>query len=185
MWRERDDRGNLMLLSGIVLTIAFVLTALTLSQVSSIERAAAADQTSPVVGEWRFVHERLATNLRTAVDPDTKIDGFNNTTMPAISAAFRTIEAGKGFDTSLRIAFGAERQLLNLAGTHYSVVSDDGRIAFTSAVDANLDDGVIWQTPCPDPTGPIGGCLGGVIVDVYLSDGVSSVTERMVFGVNQ
>lgn len=182
--RQDDDRGNLMLLSGIVLTIAFVLTALTLSQVSSIERAAAADQVSPVIAEWRFVHDRLATNLRTAVAADTKNATFNNTVFPAIAASFRNIEAEKGFDTSLRIAYGAERGILNAGQTQYSAVSDDGKVTFSSPVDDQLDDGWIWLVPCPDAAGPVTGCLGGVLVDVYLSDGISSISERMLFGVN-
>lgn len=182
--RQGDDRGNLMLLSGIVLTIAFVLTALTLSQVSSIERSAAADQVSPVIAEWRFVHDRLATNLHTAIAPDTKNDTLNLTVFPAIAATFRNIEAEKGFDTALRLVWGGERAILNAPKTHYSAVSDDGKVAFSSPVDANLDDGWIWMVPCPDPAGPIAGCLGGVIVSVYLTDGISSVNETMLFGVN-
>jgi hypothetical protein len=188
MRATRDDQANLMLLSGIVITIAFVLTALTLSQVSSLERASAADATTPVIAEWRFVHDRLASNLRTAVAPDTKNATFNNTIFPAIAATFRNIEAEKGFDTSMRLAFGAEnakneRSLVS-AGS-YAAYSDDGRTLFNWAQDPNLDDGLVWKNPCPDPSGPVGGCIAGVYVVVHLSDGLSSIDESILFAVNQ
>lgn len=187
---RESDGGQLMMLAGIVITISFILTALTLSQVSALEKQAAADGPSPIITEWRFLHERLASNFQTAVGPETTNATFNDTVLPTVIATFRNIEAEKGYDTVIRLAGGAafdrgERHLVDpLAPTKYKATTDDGSVTFTHAIDGK-DDGILWQTPCPDPTGPAGGCLGGIYVYVRLTDGAATLEETMLFPLNQ
>lgn len=176
-----------MLLSGVVITIAFVLTALTLAQVSSLERAAASDRSSPLGEEWRFLHERLGTNLRVAVTSDLSNTTFVATTFPTIVATFRNIEAEKGYDTVIRLAGNesavnkTERDLVSAA--LYNAHAVDGSVKFDWAWDY-VGDGILWRKPCPDITAPAAGCIGGVLVYVYLSDGASSIEEVILFPVN-
>lgn len=183
-----DDGGQLMLLAGIVITIAFLLTSLTLSQVSQLERQAAAEKPATLTGEWRFLHERLAANLESAVPPDLTAQTFKGTTFPIIAATFRNIEAEKGYDTVLRLADAntkynkSEQLLLDASGTRYSAVSSDGSFTFDLPFDG-VYDGVIYDPTCPD-TEYVGGCIVGVLVFVHLTDSTSTMSEVILFAVN-
>lgn len=191
----RDDSAQLMMLAGIVLTISFILTALTLAQVTALEREAAAQGPSTIVGEWRFLHERLQTNLKVGVSTETTIDSFKSTVMPTITATFRNLAAEKGYDLVLRLASdgnyivtGNEQALLGGTppGPNYVPAiakTYDETVSYSHASDGTMD-GILWQTPCPDPTGPPGGCIGGVYVFVRLSDGVTSLEESILFHAN-
>ncbi|MEA3202146.1 MAG: hypothetical protein QOE90_3574 [Thermoplasmata archaeon] len=186
-----------MLVSGIVITIAFLLTALTLSQVSSIERQAAADKPTSLATEWRFLHDRLQTNLNSAVTVDTTNDTFVNTTWPAVAASFRGIEAEKGYDLVLRIAGnntgGLNAFNLTENGTgvtsggafnHYSKASFDGSVSYTWNSD-HVDDGLIWNPTCLDTTNGAGWCLQGVLVSMHMADATTSIDEVVLFAVNK
>jgi hypothetical protein len=194
-----DDDGNLMLLAGILITIAFILTALTLAQVASLERAAAAEPTSSIATEWRFLHDRIPNNVNVSIASDTRNDTFLNVTFPAIAETFRSVEASKGYDVELRLGgngtsvFANERSFTTgLQGAFkdptYSV---DGRVNYGKLQMApyngaalpwdNVGDGLIWGA-CPDGTS--GGCAIGVVVYVHLSDGASTIEETMVVPAN-
>lgn len=184
----RDDRGQLMMLAGIVITIAFILTALTFSQVSSMEKQAASEGPSPIIAEWRFLHERLASNFRTAVGTETDITDFTTDVMPTVLATFRAIEAEKGYDLLMRLAADPvydpnESDLLNLAGTNYDATSADGSATYADTFDG-LADGLIHDDPCPD-TSDTDACLSGVYVYVRLTDGTAVMEETILFALNQ
>jgi hypothetical protein len=191
-----EDGGQLMLVSGIVITIAFLLTALTLSQVGSIERQAAADKPTSLAAEWRFLHDRLKSNLQTAVSPDTTNDTLINTTWPAVTATFRNIEAEKGYDLVLRIAgnttsgVGSFNLSENLTGTtsagvfaQYNAVSFDGTLTFNWVADGK-DDGLIWKQHCLDQSGGDVWCVQGVLVAMHLSDSTTNIDEVVLLPVN-
>lgn len=179
-----------MLLAGVVLTISFILTALTLSQVASLEREAAAEAPSPLVAEWRFLHERLATNLVTAIGPDTDNDTFQTSTLPTIAATFRSVEAEKGYDLVLRAAGGEqyagngnEAQLVS--GSVYDATTYDEEVTFSHGADDDLEDGTLWQKPCPDSEAPAAGCIVGAYLFVRISDGETTLEESILFATNQ
>ncbi|GEM_PF-3717579 len=185
-----------MLVSGIVITIAFLLTALTLSQVSSIERQAAADKPTSLSAEWRFLHDRLKTNLQTAVSVDTTNDTLINTTWPAVAATFRNIEAEKGYDLVLRIAgnttsgvgtfnLSENRTGITSGGvfTTYNATSFDGQTTFNWAADGK-DDGLIWHASCLDQTNGNVGCIQGVLVGMHLADQSTNIDEVVLIAVN-
>jgi hypothetical protein len=185
-----------MLVSGIVITIAFLLTALTLSQVASIERQAAADKPTSLAAEWRFLHDRIKTNLQTAVSPDTTNDTLINTTWPAVAATFRNIEAEKGYDLVMRIAGntttgrGTFNMSENLTGTTvagvfttYNAVSFDGTFTFNWAADGK-DDGLLWKQHCLDQTVGDVWCVQGVLVAMHLSDATTNIDEVVLVPVN-
>lgn len=185
------DHAQLMMLAGIVLTISFIVTALTLSQVSAMQREAAARTSTPILGEWRFLHDRLGPNIDTAVGAETSIAAFEDTILPTIQATFRSVLAEKGYDLVLRAAgdattapTGMEAQLLNVAQTHYAAWSWDGTVHYTQAKDADTTDGILWLD-CPISGGIGGKCIAGVYVYVHLTDGTASVEESILFAVNQ
>lgn len=183
-----DEGGQLMLLAGIVITIAFLLTSLTLSQVSSLERQAAAEKPTSLADEWRFLHERIGANLESAVPPDLSVSTFKGTTFPIIAATFRNIEAEKGYDTVLRLADSSatygkgEADLLDAALANYDAVSSDGAYTFALPYDGT-SDGVVYDASCPD-TDYVGGCIVGVLVFVHITDSTSTMTEVILFPVN-
>lgn len=184
----REDSGQLMLLAGIIVTSAFILTALTLSQVSTIERQSATDKPSTLSSEWRFLHERLATNFATAASPELTNGTFKDSTLQAVVATFRNIEAEKGYDMVIRLAAPTfdttEADLVDASSPpRYAATSADGEVPFAFHYDGT-DDGILWQYPCPDTTAT-GGCIAGVYVYVRISDGASSMEETMLFAVNQ
>lgn len=181
-----------MMLAGIILTISFILTSLTLAQVATLEKQAAQEAPSPIIVEWRFLHERLASNVRTAVTPETTIQSFRDSLVPTLGATFRTLAAEKGYDIVLRLASdgnfannGNEASLLNGAGTQYDAWTYDGRHHFTQVKDAFPNDGVLWEMPCPDASGPAAGCITGVYLFIRLADGSTSIEESVLFSVNR
>lgn len=191
MRRRSDDSGQLMMLAGIVLTISFILTSLTLAQVNSLEREAADAESSPILSEWRFLHDRLRSNLETAVNPETTNQSFNETLLPTIAATFRAVQAEKGYDLVIRKAGGAEyaptgneASLLNVAGTHYQEWSYDGSTRFAGPAVGETTDGILWELTCPE-TGTTPGCIGGIYLYVRLSDATTTIAESILFAVNR
>lgn len=193
----REEGGQLLMLAGIVLTISFILTALTLSQVSAMEREAAARTSSPILGEWRFLHDRLGPNLDTAIGAETDNPTFLQTILPTVQATFRSVFAEKGYDLVLRAAAdagvaptGHEAQLVNSGQTHYDAWSWDGAVRFDHPIPAasphnSLTDGVIWHDTCPISGGVGGKCIVGVYIYVKMTDGTSSIEESILFAINQ
>lgn len=181
--RRRDD-GNLMLLSGIIVTIAFIMTALTLAQVSSLERQAATQTPTTISQEWRFIHERLRSNINTSYTPDLSNATFADVVFPAITETFRSVEAEKGYDAIIRLAdsgLKVNKTETTMTWPAYSI--DGSQVTRTAEDDAY--DGLIFAKPCRDAIGgPANGCVNGVLVSVRLSDGVSTIEEVMLFAVN-
>lgn len=177
-----------MMLAGIVLTLSFILTALTLAQVTAIEREAAAQGPSTIISEWRFLHARLQSNLKTGVSTETTEQSFVDTVLPTISATFRNLAAEKGYDLVLRLASdgnyvvtGNEAALLS--GGNYAATTYDGTVTYSHASDSDMD-GILWQQPCPDASAPATGCIGGVYLFVRLSDGTTTLEETILFHAN-
>lgn len=192
LMRPRSDGGQLMMLAGIVLTISFILTSLTLSQVASLEKEAAQEAPTAIIAEWRFLRERLASNVETAITPETTIQAYQTTIIPTLAATFRALTADKGYDIVLRnasdghfAATGNEASLI--VGANYDAWTYDGAIHFTHAAaeDSDHADGVIWQATCPDTSGPASGCISGVYLFIRLADGTTSMEESVVFAVNR
>lgn len=189
--RAMRDDGNLMLLAGIVVTIAFVTTALTLSQVATLERQAVTGATSSLAAEWRFIRDRLAASVNASVTPDMKNETFLQATLPAIVATYRGVEAEKGYDvvirpaTSLALYNKTEASLLSppVTGSVYDAYTFDGaRVSW--AADPNTGDALLWRAPCADPNGPATGCISAIVLSVQMSDGVSTVHEVLVVATN-
>lgn len=191
-----SDDGQLMMLAGIVLTISFILTALTLSQVAALEREAAAQGPLAIVSEWRFLHDRLGSNLKTAIAPETTIEALRSVVLPTVQATFRSVESEKGYDLVLRLAggvayapWGNEASLINTVPEpdRYQAWTWDKTVYFDHPKDQDGDqaDGVLWQQPCPDPSAPAAGCIGGVYLHVTLTDGTSSLSESILFATNR
>ncbi len=184
---DRRDEGQLLILAGVVLTLAFIVTSLTLAEVSSLERQAANERTTPIIGEWRFLHERIATNLEVAIAPETTNETFEENLFPRIAATFRNVQEEKGYDTVLRLAGSsfAESEFDLTNGTHYVNAYTTSGLLVTSDPWDGLDSGILWKTPCPDPSGPAAGCIVGVYLFVRLADPTSSMEETILFAVNQ
>lgn len=183
--RPQEDGANLMLLSGILITVAFIVTALTLAQVSSLERQAAADTHAVLSNEWRFLHERIPANVNVSIASDTKNDTFLNITFPAIAETFRSVEAGKGYDIELRLANSSRPASVTtepslVTAGKYAAYSVDGRVRYNQTYDG-VPDGILWGA-CPD--GMPGGCAVGVLVYVHLSDGASTIEESILVPTN-
>ena len=183
-----EDSANLMLLSGILITTAFIVTALTLAQVSSLERQAAAETPAIMSSEWRFMHERVPANVNSSMGAETGNATFFNVTFPAIAETFRSVEAGKGYDIAIRLAGSTlppaiivESDLLDTSGFNYAAYSIDGKVHYSQPYDG-VSDGLIWGA-CHD--GRTGGCAIGVLVHVHLTDGASTVEETILVPTNQ
>lgn len=185
--RRRDDGGNLMLLAGIVVTIAFVTTALTLSQVASLERQASSEPSTTLAGEWRFLRDRLAASVATSVTVDLTDDAFNDTTLPAVVATFRGIQAEKGYDVAIRrattLSLFNKTEASIVSGGNYDAWSVNGKHA-NWPKDSDQTDGILWEAPCADGSGPTTGCIGGVLLSIHLADGESSLSEVILIRTN-
>lgn len=181
-----------MLLSGIMITIAFIMTAMTVSQVASLEREAATQKPSSLATEWRFIHARLASNFNTAITLETKNETFKEVTFPAIAETFRAVEAEKGYDIVIRLAGSSlavnktEADLVSGLAYKADLTSVDGLYSDFAGAPMDPDaDGILHYGPCPDAAGPASGCIGALLVAVHLSDGLDTINEVMLFGVNR
>jgi hypothetical protein len=186
---RRDDGGQLMILAGIVLTLGFIMTSLTLAQVSELERQAAAEKPSPLVAEWRFLHERLATNLEVAISDETTNETFNDTVLLRVAATFRNVEEGKGYDLVIRkaeagYARNEEDSLVTSGSYSPKARTPAGNVVTTAAYDGH-NDGILWASPCPADGASSSGCIVGVYLFVRLSDPYASIEETILFAVNQ
>lgn len=177
-----------MLVSGIVVTIAFLLTSLTLSQLSGLEREAAAEKPAPVAAEWRFLHQRVSANVQVATTPDLSLNAFNATTFPAVAATFRAIEAEKGYDAVIRLAgahAGLPRSELDLVSAgKYANWTYDGKVHYAHDYDG-VNDGMLWKSPCPDPMAAGPSCIVGVYLYIQLADPTSRMGEFVLVATNQ
>lgn len=195
-----DDDGQLMMLAGIVLTISFILTSLTLAQVTSLEREAEAQTATPIITEWRFLHDRLASNLRTAIGPETTKATLIDSVLPTVQATFRAVESEKGYDLVIRLAgdaaiydaWGSEADLIS--GANYgSKWSSDGSTFFADAIAPDVDhnDGILQyglpgsgaRTHCNDANA-VSPCIAGVYLNVRMTDGETTMQESILFGAN-
>lgn len=179
------------MLAGIVLTISFILTALTLAQVASLEKEAAQEASSPIIGEWRFLHDRLTSNVRTAVTAETSIQSFKDSVLPALGATFRSLAAERGYDFVLRLAddgdfAGNGNEASLIVNGKYANWSHDGATNFSAQPsDADTSDGVLWEQPCAYPGAPLAGCISGLYLYLRLADATTTIEESVLFSVNR
>lgn len=179
-----------MLLAGIIVTISFILTSLTLAQVSALERQAVNERTISLAEEWRFLHDRIGGNLEIAVSPETTNATFNDTIFPTLIATFRGIEMEKGFDTVIRLAGDksmanrTETEILNAGNTNYDALAVDDSLTFSWPYDG-VNDGIIWKQPCENAAAPAAGCIQGVLVFVHVTDGINTMEEVILYAVNR
>lgn len=91
------EGGQLLLLAGIILVLAFVTTALTLGQVAEIEKQATNDQQSPILAEYRFIREKAGSTMRDAVTGSTDNATFI-ATFESMAETFKRMAQEKGYD---------------------------------------------------------------------------------------
>lgn len=174
------------MLAGIIITLAFIMTSMTLSQVASLERETAAQRPSPLAGEWRFLHERIGSALDVAVDESTTVGHFEETTMPRIISTFRSVQEEKGYDVIIRLVDGSasfdksEADLID--GGNYDAWTADGRTHFDHAYDAT-PDGILVHPTCPLDGGIP--CIVGIYLYIRIQSPDAMIEEYILFAVNQ
>lgn len=67
-----------MIVSGILLVLAFAVTALTLSQISDLEKRVASEASTPILSEYRFLREKLGSTLKDSVTRQTTPTEFKS-----------------------------------------------------------------------------------------------------------
>ncbi|HWG91158.1 MAG TPA: fibronectin type III domain-containing protein, partial [Candidatus Thermoplasmatota archaeon] len=177
----RDDGGNLLIVAGITLMLAFIVTSVTLSEVNSLESRSLQDRDNSFLNEYRFLHEKLASSLSTTVASDVDLTQFRSE-FATIEETLRILEAAKGYDVVLRIGdttslspgFKNELAFVNPTTGFYEDWSFDGANNLDHIPYDGTNDGVIRQ----------GSVIVGVVVNLRLSDGVRSVTESVLFPTN-
>ncbi len=183
--REAGDGGQLLLLAGIILALAFLATTLTLNELSSIRSDVAQEQSSPIVNEFDFVRSKINSTLADLVVEDTTNSSLNTTFSDMVDNIVR-VENAKGYDAL--IAKGEpgqpvelnESDLLNGAGTEYDMWSFDGIRDFTGEDYDGQDDGIIWYKEPSDSSGHI----KGIVVYIYLADQATRMDETIVYALN-
>jgi len=189
MWR-RDDRGQMLLLAGFVLVLAFVVTALTLSQVADLEKRATEDAGGALVSEYRFMHDRVGGTLQGAVGLSTDNDTLRDI-FASVVATFKNIEHEKGYDVSIVLAgddAGVSRDedfFVDLATGRFKAGTEswDGATDYSNVRYDLVNDGILW-TKAGRCSTVANGCVSGVVVRIFLSDGVSTMDESVVYAVN-
>lgn len=173
------DRGQLLLLSGIILALAFLITALTLNQVANMESQVSREQRAIIIDEFSFLREEINTTLSDLVTSSTSNSTFNDT-FDRMVFSIKSVERGHGYD--LVVVKGApgyatpatEEDNFTAEGKKYKGVSFDGHRNFTGEVYDGVNDGILWYD----------GEIKGVVVYIYISDEVASMEEVLLFPVN-
>lgn len=179
------DTGQLLLLAGIILALAFLATTLTLNELSSIRADVAAEQDAPIVGEFSFVRDKINTTLGDVVLEDTTNSSLNGTFSDMAKNIIR-VENAKGYDVIVAkgrpgapVALN-ESDFLDGAGTSYDGRSYDGVRNFTGQPYDGVDDGIIWYKEPSDTQGHV----KGLVVYLYLADQRSVMEETILYALN-
>ncbi|MHB8603872.1 MAG: hypothetical protein ACYDCK_01350 [Thermoplasmatota archaeon] len=114
-----DDRGQLMMLAGIILILAFIVTALTLSQISDLEKQASQEQSSPLLNEYRAVRDKIGSTLADATGTGTD-NGTFKSTFKSIVAGLKGVEQAKGYDVVAFLAGSPANAGIRLNRTEWS-----------------------------------------------------------------
>lgn len=106
--RARDE-GSLMIVSGILLVLAFAVTALTLSQIADLEKRVASESSTPIISEYRFLREKLGSTLADSVTRQTTTTEFG-TIFSSAQSELKALAHQGGYDLLIYLADG-ERAL--------------------------------------------------------------------------
>lgn len=173
-----SDGGQLLLLAGFVLVMMFVVTSITLSEISSIEAGVSRSQSAPVLDEFSFIRAQTNETMRSLVTSDTTNSSFNDT-FDGVEDSFAAVENSKGYDLVMALGGGStiapSTEAEDFAGGgHYDHVSFDGVRAFCEADYDGVNDGIIWFDDE----------IKGFVAYIYLSDHESQMESTVLFATN-
>lgn len=178
------DGGQLLLLAGIILVLMFVVTSITLSEMSSIETDVAREHRAPIADEYDFVETRLNETMNSIVSESTTNSSFN-TTLDSLVGSFEGVQNSKGYDLVVELG-GATTPAPKTEDPHfidggqYANVSFDGRRDFTGHNYDGVNDGILWYEEADDDEGHI----KGFVAYIYLADEASRIEGTVLFAVN-
>ncbi|HVL87511.1 MAG TPA: hypothetical protein VM681_05850 [Candidatus Thermoplasmatota archaeon] len=191
----RDERGQMMMLSGVLLVVAFVLTALTLAEIRHLEQETTKATEPGLSHEFRFLRDKVATTLRDVTGEHTTdlsfLVAFNSTAITV-----REIANGKGYQLHLELA-GNESVLApkreydhytcraaNVDGGrctastigNYTATAYNGAAVYDARPYDGASDGIVHDSPTPT--------IRAVIVFFHMSDPANSFEEMLVIPLN-
>ncbi len=207
----REDGGNLLLLAGVILVLAFVGTAFTLQQVQDLEKQVSAEQDSAILSEYRFVRDKVGTTLNDAVSTSTNLDTFKDL-VATVASNLKVTAGGKGYDLVVKLA--ADRAGLSRTewsftkpgwpdrytygdtpvplpaptsptADKYVLWTTDGKVDWRGGTGSGwdgADDGVVWVDACIE--NPAIGCVQAAIVYLYFADSAASIEEFVAYSFN-
>lgn len=100
-----EEGGQLLLLAGIILVLAFLATSMTLSGLPDVEKQAAQEQDTRILTEYRFIREKLGSTLADAVGESTNNDTFRSLFSVTVSS-LKVAASDKGYDLVIHLASG-------------------------------------------------------------------------------
>lgn len=171
---HRDDSGQLLTLSGVILTTAFVTMALLPMEISNLERTAATElQHEPWIDDWREIRLRLAVELPRGTSYARTADDFQDRTLPRILDTYKEALAARALHGTLAIDADAETaahdasnyDAWTLTGQHVEIPYD------------GTDDGLIWDASCQPPEDGTAGCFIGVLLRIEAGDETVNIAE--------
>lgn len=148
MRRHRSDSGQLLLLAGIMLVIAFIGAALVFAEINALERrSATASASTQLSTEYREVRERFLSVVNNAVTSTTTNDTLEDTVSSAANSISK-VEITRGFDFVAVLAGGgnlaakSELNITNATQTGYQVFSYNG--TYIDGPYDGVNDGIIY-----------------------------------------
>jgi hypothetical protein len=187
MVRRGDDGGQMLLLAGFILVLAFVVTALTLTEVADLEKRVAESPGVQLTSEFRFVREKVGTTLAGALGVASDNTTFDNTFL-SMQSTFKNVEHEKGLDVAITLA-GANANAPSpessfvAAGAYDELRSWDNAIEYDGARYDGTDDGILWTKKGRCSTTATG-CVSGAVIHIFLTDGVTTIRETVVYAIN-
>ncbi|MBI4393523.1 MAG: hypothetical protein HY556_06980 [Euryarchaeota archaeon] len=173
--RGRDsESGQLLLLAGILLVVAFIGAAMVFAEINALEkRAQNPSASSQLSKEYREIRERFVAVVYNAVTSTTTNDTLKSTVSSSANSIAK-VEIGRGFDfvallaTGSSIAPKSELNVTNSTQTGYEVFAYNGTY-ITGPYDG-VNDGIMY----------FGGRIKGAVLFLSMSSRSARVDETLV-----
>ena len=188
MATERDARrglgpgtseGQLLILAGIILTLAFLLTAITISEIEAEKANVVRDTQDSLRDEFSYLRREFGSTLNASL-PAGATDATFRATFNDTKATYATLESSRGFEFHASLAgndtIAPKTEWANFtraSNTLYRATSHEGAKSFDSFAYDGASDGIIHGD----------GGIQGAIVYLLLADASASYGEVLVYDV--
>lgn len=174
-----DDECQLMLLGGVVLVSAFLLTIGVGVEVNGLERNAVAHSGGEFpLHAWRELRVLIENETRSTTHNSTNAEEFRAAGFPRLAELYESVLTDHNLNGDVSLWVEGEADLHD--GTSYDAWSHDGAFQFTESYYGS-DDGILQTSPCPAELGDAADCIIGVLLRFEVTEHDHDMAEPILF----